>query len=112
MRRRKAFMTSIEEICFAPNNETIVLLDADKDCTFMEKIDRRRFELDCSEDDGWFVLDGYIKVNKGENEEEAPRAEYYRHHLGSFVRNLFRFHNIPYEEKLANDALHFLGACL
>ncbi len=111
MSKLNAFVTSVERICLGPENETITLVNSKGNCTFLEKIDRQRLELDCSETDGWFVLDDSIKVNKGKEEEEAPRAEYYRHQLYSFVRNLYRFFAIPFDEKLTQQSVFFLFAC-
>lgn len=112
--KRKAFVSSVERICLGPENETITLVNSKGNCTFLEKIDRKRLELDCSEKDGWFVLDDSIKVNKGKEvnkEEEAPRAEYYRHQLHAFLRNLYRFFAIPYEDQLTQQSVFFIFAC-
>ncbi len=116
LKRRKAFMDSVKEICFAPKNEIIVLFDSKRCCAFLEKIGRKRFELDCHvpSSGDWFVLDKgiHVRKDKDDDDHETKIAEYYRCHMHQFVRNLFRFHDIPFEEKLSKDAIFFLSACL
>jgi hypothetical protein len=117
LRKRKAFMISVQDICFGSQDDSMTLVAANGNCTFMEKT-RTRFELSCPEEkeeekgDEWFVLDEDIHVSKGQDGSEAARAQYRRRHLPLFIRNLFRFHELPYEKKLAMDALYFLEACL
>ena len=105
MARRKALMESVQAICFGPRDETIAIKNYAGYVMLSEKEKRKLYVCP---DRPWYISYAEIKIDH----QDLERAMFPRHQLHLFIKNLFSFHDLPYEEKLAKDALYFLQAAI